>query len=75
MVAGWIECTAKNKTPKRRWLYLDPREKGKRQHLEYAIHEALHGEFPSATHAFIDRAAKAAARLAWGVGYRLEEKE
>ena len=71
VVDGWIECTAKNKQPKTRWLYVDPRLQGQRIHLNRAIHEALHGEFPNATHDFIERAADAATRIAWGLGCRL----
>ena len=55
-----------------REIYIDSHEKGKRKHLEIAIHEAIHAMDPQATEGWVERAGHEVARLVWGLGYRLK---
>ena len=68
-IDGSIDC------PQRQYdLYIDPRTRGKRLHLETAIHEGIHGECPYLGENVVSRLGRNLGRLVWGLGYRLQEE-
>jgi len=54
-----------------RMIWVHPRLRGTRGHLETCIHEAYHAENPWASEEIVTRRARAIARFLWGIGYRL----
>lgn len=67
-IDGSIDCPQRTHQ-----LYVDPKLKGTRAHLETLIHEGYHGECPTVDEETVTRVGYRLARLLWGVGYRLVE--
>jgi len=56
-------------------IYISAAMKGHLSHLDTAIHEALHVEYPMLSEKLVERGGKEIARFLWRLGYRLKEDE
>jgi len=65
-LGGYAEVPCRGTTPE---LYIDPTLKGC-QHLEVAVHEALHAAFLAAPEELVRVSARDIGRFLWRLGYR-----